>query len=130
MTGECLCNTSVPTLSDEADDDTAVTDCNPDSTMDCCTFPSGACTCTPGHNDACDAGNGTRVADCTIADASAACDDNELGLSMQVASCQDVSYACTTDADCDKACGASSCARCLTGGDCLCGTKSGSGCSY
>ncbi len=130
VTGECICNVSVPTSSSEADDDTAVTDCNPDSTMDCCTFASGVCTCTPGHNDQCDTADGTRVADCTVKNASVACSDNQLGLSMQVASCKDVIYECSTDADCDKTCSHSSCARCLTNGSCLCGTESGNGCSY
>jgi hypothetical protein len=125
VTGECICGASAPTLSSEAEFDTAVTDCNPDSTMDCCTFAGGVCTCTPGHNDQCDTAGGTRVADCTVADASVTC----MG-ATQVASCKDVSYECSTDADCDKTCSDPSCARCLTSGSCLCGTKSGNGCSY
>jgi hypothetical protein len=131
VTGECSCGVISPTSSSDGDgDDSTVTDCNPDGTLDCCNFGNGECSCTPGSNGACDSAGGTHVADCTVADASVECTDNGLGLSMQVASCEDVKYECTADADCDETCSEPSCARCLTTGKCLCGTKNGSKCSY
>jgi hypothetical protein len=130
-TGECICGVSVPSLSSDDDDGPVVTDCNPSGTLSCCNFGNGECRCTPpGQDDQCASEGGTPVADCTVADASVQCSDNGLGLSMQVSSCEDVIYECTADADCDKTCSEPSCARCLTTGKCLCGTKRGSSCSY